>query len=112
MARSFIKPEHLAWDDHATWTESDTRCEWEIKTRAQWADAISCSGETRLVADGERTQVILDGDLTVNVNKLPGVPKLMAKSLAPAVEKFIVALITPNLDATNVALGRFLDAQG
>ena len=41
---------------------------------------------------------------------VPGVPRLLAAKLRPQIESFVVRLIRPNLEETNVALGRFLDA--
>ena len=48
----------------------------------------------------------------LDVSKVKGVPKFLAKSIGPQVEKFVVALIKPNLEKTNVAIAAFLDAQG
>ena len=110
VAQKFIKPEALNWDDHAKWYEADTRCEWRIETRA-FTEAFSCSGQTRLIGDGDKTRVVLEGDLTLDVTKVKGVPKFLAKTVGPQVEKFIVALIKPNLERTNQAIARFLDDQ-
>lgn len=110
VAQKFIKPEHLYWDDHATWTAADTRCAWRIETRA-FRDAFSCSGSTTLVAQGESTKVILEGELQVDIRKVKGVPRFLAGTIGPQVEKFIVALVKPNLEKTNDAIAAFLDAQ-
>ena len=55
--------------------------------------------------------VRLTGDLQINVKEIPGVPSFLAKRLAPQVEKFIVSLITPNLEQVNKSIERFLDAE-
>lgn len=75
VAKKFIKPEHLFWDDHATWYAEQTRCEWRISTRA-FTEAFSCAGTTALVADGDRTRVVLEGELNLDVAKVKGVPRL------------------------------------
>lgn len=111
IAKSFIKPEHLRWDDFATWDETTHSCSWRIATRVM-TEAVSCSGTTKLVQDGDGTRVVLEGDLEIDGTALPGVPKFMAKKVAPQVEKFIVNMITPNLEKTNEAIEKFLDAQG
>ncbi|MEM7151622.1 MAG: DUF2505 family protein [Myxococcota bacterium] len=110
VAKKFVKPEHLFWDDHAKWFTADQRCEWKIVTRA-FTEAFSCSGQTRLVAEGESTRIVLDGELSVDVSKVKGIPRFLARTIGPQVEKFIVSLIKPNLERTNVAIGEFLDAQ-
>jgi hypothetical protein len=110
VAQKFIKPEALNWDDHAKWFEADKRCEWRIETRA-FTEALKCGGGTRLIAEGDKTRVVLDGELTLDVAKIKGVPRFLAKTIGPQVEKFVVALIKPNLEKTNQAIAAFLDAQ-
>lgn len=110
VASKFIKPEHLSWDDHAQWSVAETRCQWRIEPRA-FQDAFRCSGTTTLIPEGDRTRVRLAGELTIDAAKVRGVPKFLAKTVGPQIEKFIVALIKPNLEKTNVAIGQFLDAQ-
>ncbi|MCB9679530.1 MAG: DUF2505 family protein [Alphaproteobacteria bacterium] len=111
VASKILKPEHLRWDDFATWHTSDHHCEWVIKMRA-FTDAVDCSGTTRLVGDGDATRVVLQGTLDLDLRDIPGVPAFLGSRLAPQIEKFIVSLITPNLERTNAAIGRFLDSQG
>ena len=110
IAAKFIKPEHLLWDDFAVWHASETRCTWEIKTRA-FTEAVRCTGETALVSDGERTRVALRGELSIDTSAIAGIPKFLAGRITPQIEKFIVSLVTPNLESTNSAIGRFLDDQ-
>ena len=106
----FIQPDHLRWDDHAVWNTATRTCSWRITTRA-FTDAVHCSGTTTLVDGGDETTVILEGDLTLDLARIPGVPGFLGSRLAPQVERFIVALITPNLEHTNAAIGRFLEAR-
>lgn len=108
VAAKFLKPEHLLWDDYASWDAGARSCAWEIKTRA-FTEAVTCRGGTRLVADGEVTRVILEGDLTVDTSAIKGIPRFLAGRITPQIEKFIVGLVTPNLEKTNAAIGRFLD---
>jgi len=110
VAAKLIKPEHLRWDDHAVWHASEHRCEWVIKMRA-FTEAVDCKGQTRLISDGDATRVVLDGNLELDLRDIPGVPAFLGKRLAPQIEKFIVSLITPNLERTNAAIGRFLDSR-
>lgn len=111
VAKSFIKPEHLRWDDHATWDANSFTVRFDIKTRV-FTDAVRCFGTNTFVAEGDKTRIILDGDFDVNLREIPGVPRLLAGTIKPQVEKFIIGLIQPNLEKTNDAVGRFLSAQG
>ncbi len=112
FARKYVKPEMMRWDDYATWNGREHSCSWTLKTR-MFTEAVTCGGRNTFedLGDGT-TRFTLTGDLTMDLRHIPGVPRLLASRLAPQVEKFVVALITPNLEKTNVALTRFLDAAG
>ncbi len=111
VVQHIVKPEMVRWDDHAVWTDADWGCTWEIKLRV-FTDAVKCHGNTKMVEEAGGTRVILAGTLDINLRDIPGVPRILAGTLAPAVEKFIVALITPNLEQVNTSLARYLDAKG
>ena len=107
-AQKFLKPEYLRWDDFALWHDETSSCDWSIQTRA-FTQAVRCSGRNLFVADGNGTRVILSGNLDISLREIPGVPRFLAGSIAPQVEKFIVSLITPNLEQVNRSLQRFID---
>jgi len=108
-ARPFIKPEMLRWDDYAQWRDADHQVRWRLATRV-FTEQVRCAGTNSFeeVEDGS-TKVVLEGDLQIDLAKIPGVPRLLAGGLKPKVEQFIVSLITPNLEKVNESLQRFLD---
>jgi nitrogen fixation protein len=103
-----LKPENLMWDDYATWNEATMVCDWELKTRV-FRDMVHCRGRNTFTEQGGVTSVLLSGDLEIDISSLPGMPSIVARRLGPQVEKFIVSLITPNLERVNQSLERFLD---
>ncbi len=111
FARAFIKPEMLRWDDFADWRDDEGKVYWKLRLRV-FTDQVTCSGTNSFVAAGDdRTKVVLEGDLDIDLKNIPGVPRLLAGGLKPKVEKFIVGLITPNLEKVNESLQTFLDEQ-
>lgn len=110
VAQAFLKPEHLRWDDYATWNEDSHTVAFQIKTRV-FTDAVKCTGTNTFIAEGDKTRVVLEGDFEVNLKGVPGVPRFLAGRIVPQVEKFIIAMVTPNLEKTNQAIGTFLDAK-
>ena len=111
-ARAFLKPEMLQWDDYAEWKDAESRVYWTLKLRV-FTDQVTCGGtNTFTKVDDESTKVCLEGDLDIDVRNIPGVPRLLAGSLKPKIEKFIVSLITPNLKRVNESLQQFLDEHG
>ena len=111
VVSKFIRPEHLRWDDHAEWNDAGSYVDWTIKTRA-FTEAVACSGRNEILEDGDGTLVRLTGDFHINLKEISGVPSFLAKRLAPQIEKFIVTMITPNLEEVNASIQRFLDAEG
>ena len=112
FAKAFVKKEMLCWDDFATWDEEAFRCNWEIKTRA-FSEAVTCRGSNTFYEDGEsQTRVVLEGEFLIDLKKVRGVPKFLGKSLGPKLEKFIVGLISPNLQKVNQSIEDFLNQAG
>ncbi len=109
VAQHLVRPEILLWDDYATWHDEGTWCEWRIGLRV-FADKFQCSGTNHITDEGPYARVTLRGELRVDLTDIPGVPRLFARPLKPQIEAFIVKLIRPNLEDTNVALGKYLDA--
>lgn len=108
VAQHVVKPDILMWDDWAHWHDDGTWCEWRIGLRV-FNDKFKCSGTNHISAEGPHARVTLRGNLEIDLRDIPGVPRLLAGTLRPQIEAFIVKLIRPNLEETNVALGRYLD---
>ena len=111
LLRPIVKPDLLQWIDRAEWNGAEYHCHFNIEL-GFLKDAIACKGINRMetTADGH-TAVTIEGAITVDAKKIPGVPKFMAKKIGAALEKFIVKLITPNLKKTNDGVRSFLEAQ-
>ena len=106
VAQKFIKPDMLKWIDHATWNEDAWTCDWRIETMFM-SEAVSCSGHNTFVERDDGTMdLLIEGDL--KVNSIPGMPRLLAGTVAPQIEKFIVSLITPNFDTINKGIASHL----
>jgi hypothetical protein len=95
VARSVVSESMLRWTDHATWHEADYRTVWRTDIHA-FPGAVKSAGETRYVETAEGTRLELRGDFTIDAAKVPGVPRLLAKSIGGAVETFMVAQIRRN----------------
>jgi hypothetical protein len=110
IAQSIIKPEMLAWDDHAVWDESALTTEWRIETHMM-RDHVKCGGKNVYTIDGDATVLTIDGDLTIDLRGVKGVPSFLAKAIAPAVEQVIVAMIKPNLLEVAKGVGKLLEKE-
>jgi hypothetical protein len=81
-----------------------------IKLRV-FSENVKCSGRTTLTDEGSGTRIALSGSLDLDLRNIPGVPRFLAGTLGPQVEKFVVGMITPNLEQMNASLAQYLDAQ-
>lgn len=110
VLQAIVKPEALAWVDRAKWNQAAWTCEWTIEPRV-FTSNVRCSGATTYRSEGDHTILEIRGDLGVDPKGIPGVPRLLAGTVAPAVEKFVVNLIKPNLLSVAQGVERFLQDQ-
>ncbi len=109
IARSWIKPDMLFWKDYATWHPDTWTVDWRFEM-AFMKDRVTVGGTNRFVKLGPgRTRLELRGELKIDTMGLPGLPRILAKRAGPPVERFVLALVQPNLIKTAKALQQFLD---
>lgn len=95
FARSVLTESMLRWTDHATWILRDFRVVWRTEIHA-FPGAVRTSGTNRFVETADGTRLEVRGDFTCDASKIPGVPRLFAKSIGATVEKVLVAQIVKN----------------
>jgi hypothetical protein len=111
LAQSIIRPDMLRWEDRATWDDGALHADW-VLTIPAFRRQVTCRGRNAFFADGPgATRVVLTGELEIDARNIPGVPRLLAKRIAPKIEAFIVKMVTPNLVKVNESLERYLDEQ-
>ena len=94
--RSFVKPEMLSWHDHAVWTSEDRTGRWTLE--ALGSDKLfSCEGETSVVSEGETSSLKITLTFEVYPEKVPGIPKFLAKKIGSQVEKLIGEILSANM---------------
>ncbi len=112
VAQSIIKPEMLRWKDYADWHDADWAVDWRMEL-AFLNEVVETHGRNRFVEMGpDRCRVEIRGVLDIDGTRIPGVPKLLGRRIAPQIEKFVIALIKPNLVKTAEGVQQFLDEQG
>ena len=107
--RPFVSKKMLAWRDYGTWREQKKYVEWRFETM-HFDSLYECGGVNYLEDRDGSTQLRLTGTLTVHPDRVPGVPRLLAKRLAPKVEQWLINMVTPNLQHLPRAVQAFLDA--
>ncbi len=109
VVRKFLPANALEWDDFATWHSEAYTTDWKTVVPA-FKEAVRAEGTNRFEdLAGTRTRVIIAGNLDVDAAKIRGVPRLLAGTIGPAVEKFLVGSIRPNLVAVSKGVERYLN---
>lgn len=112
VVRKFLSADLLEWDDLATWNAQDFTCQWQTVVPA-FKDAVDARGHNTFVEHRPRvTTLKIQGELKVDAAKVKGVPRLLAGTIGPAIEAFLVAAIKPNLAAVAKGVEKFLAAKG
>jgi hypothetical protein len=105
ILRPFVSKELLAWHDRASWDEEKLCCSWQLEGRV-----FSCQGSTRLEPQGEgSTLFLIGGELKVDPDRVPGLPRFLARKVQQPLERFIGNAVRPNLTKIAEAVQRFLD---
>jgi hypothetical protein len=109
LARRFVKADMLCWTDRARWDQSAWRCNWEIETHA-FPGLLQCSGQTEFVEAGAGTDIRISGDLLLHLERAH-IPRLLAGTVQPVIEKLIINGLRPNLLSTGEGVAKLLAAQ-
>ena len=72
-------------------------------------DNVSCKGVNYYRSEGkDKTKLEITGDLTVQTKGIPGIPRLLEKKAAGQIEKFIVKLLSPNMQSLGQGVSQYL----
>lgn len=107
VARSVLSESMLGWTDRATWFSRDFRVEWSTDIHA-FPGAVKSSGTNLFHEAPGGTRFELRGQFSIDASKVPGVPRLLAKSIGGAIEKFMVAQIVKNTEETAAGIAKLI----
>ncbi len=110
LIRGFLKPEMLEWLDHADWNDEGKYVDWRIES-AVMKGLYSCTGRNRVVADGSDVRIVIGGELKVDPGRIPGLPRILAGRIVPALESYLVDRMKPNMASLGTGVTRFLAAK-
>jgi len=109
VARRFLRPDMLRWNDWAEWDESAWTCQWRLDLPAM-PGVVECAGLNRYHEVPSGTQLAIRGDLVLHLERM-SIPRLLVPTVRPVVERIVVAALRPNLTSTGAGVERFLRAQ-
>ena len=108
MLRPIIKPELLTWIDRASWDQGRWRCDWQITLNAI-PEAVTARGYNVFLDEDDETVIQMQGEFIIHPDRIRGVPTLVARRAAPALERFVVGLLQPNMRQINEAVLEYIE---
>ena len=109
VAKAFISKDMVNWTERVVWDENRWVCSWEIEP-AFFTQYVTVRGATQYIDAGPgRCEIHIQGELSVDVTGMRGVPRLLARRVNKAAETFIGALILPNMRRLNRSVAKVLD---
>jgi hypothetical protein len=107
-ARAVLSEGLLSWTEYTIWHEADFTLEWRIEPHA-FTQAVYCSGKNRFLEQNQSTLIENRGKLTINPEKIHGVPKIFRRQLAHLAEEFLGKQIEPNLEQMSEGVQHYLE---
>ena len=96
VVRGVLKESMLRWTDYATWHATDFTVIWRTDVHA-FPGAVASAGKNAYVPLAAGTRLEIRGELTIDAGKVPGVPRLLQRTVAETAEKIIVGSVQTNL---------------
>ncbi len=110
MLKAIYRPELLQWKDHAVWDDEKMRADFELECVYD-PKLYELTGSLTFNASGEdKTELHLSVDLSINYDRLPGVPKFLARRIKNTIDDLVRNKVPPNLNLLAIALNKYFEA--
>lgn len=107
MFKKFAKPELFSWKDFALWNDEEYCVEYRLESMIA-NDLFEAKGTNYFGPDGDgNTLVRVTCEIQIYPEKMPGVPKFLAKKVRPMVEETIRKILEPNLASLTEGLTKY-----
>jgi hypothetical protein len=112
-AAKFVSQDLLSWEDTAEWDADKKSVTYELKSFVS-AEIFRARGTNTFIRESDgTTRLEVDVEVDLKPEKVPGVPRLLASMVKPAVEELIKKILTPNLTSLAKGLnGYFTNQKG
>jgi len=110
--RAFVKPELMSWIDHAEWSTEARQARWWLESKVG-DDVFDCTGTTTIEEiDEDTAQLKMKIDLKIYPERVPGIPRLLARKVRSQIENLIAGQLTPNMENLAVSIRRYAEDKG
>ena len=110
LIKKFINPDLLSWKDYATWDDERYCVDFKLESTLG-KDLYDCTGTNTFKAKGKgKTELKISCEIYIHADRVPGVPRILASKVLPAVEGLIEKILAPNLTSLGKGLNNYFDA--
>ena len=109
--KKFVPPGLLKFTDTAKWNSDAMTCEF-VNIPSDGSGLYKISGFNTFLQSGSVTTLTMSLNIEFDAGKIPGVPKFLAKTIMPQVEKLLAQSIAKNLEGTANAVVKFVENEG
>lgn len=112
VAQKFVKPEALSWRDDAVWDDDQFLVNYEL-TSFIANDLFDAKGTNTFTDLGDgKTELLVSCKVEIYPERMPGVPKILARKVRPMIESLVERALGPNLAALGKGLTAYFEQQG
>ena len=106
--KKFVKPEVFSWKDTAIWDNELTEVKYTLESFLA-NDLFDAHGHNIFKSVGENeTELTVNCSVKIYPEKVPGVPRLLARTISPIIENLVEKLLGPNLSSLGTGINDYL----
>ncbi len=107
LLKKFLNPDLLSWKDYAHWKNQEHLVEYKLESTLG-NDLFDANGINYFRDAGEnKTELVVTCNVVIYADKVPGIPKIIAKKALPLIEGLIEKILGPNLTALGDGLNEY-----
>ncbi len=111
LIQKFMSDELFSWKDTATWDDSKLEVEYELESSVG-KDIYEARGRNYFKAiSTHKSELVLTCEVIIYPEKIPGVPRLLAKKVQPIIEQVLEKIIESNLTTLGKGIKEYLKHQ-
>jgi hypothetical protein len=110
LAKRFVNEDLFSWKDSAYWDDAQHRVDYEIEPF--FAKGIYEAKGVNIFREAkDKTRLTLMCEVHIYPDRIPGIPKFIAKQIHPILEQMIEKMLIPNLTSLGKGLREYLQAE-
>ncbi len=107
LLKKFINPDIFSWKDTAIWRNKDFCVDYKLESFLA-NDLFDAHGTNTFKSVGDnKTELVVSCHITIYPEKVPGVPRLLAKQITPAIESLLEKILAPNMTSLGKGLNDY-----